>query len=40
MKTEYIIKHKTKTRIYFTKYYLSGFKKSVKWEARTNDNIR
>ena len=31
MKTEYIIKHKTKTRIYITKYYLSGFKKSTKW---------
>ena len=37
MKTEYIIKHKTKTRIYFTKYYLSGFKKS---EIETNGRIK
>ncbi len=34
MKTEYIIKHKTKTRIYVTKYYLSGFKKSTTWKVR------
>jgi len=34
MQTEYVIKHKTKTRIYFIKYYLSGCKKSVKWKAR------
>ena len=29
-----LIKHKTKTRIYITKYYLSGFKKLTKWKAR------
>ena len=34
MKTEYIIKHKTKTRIYITKYYLTGCKKSTSWKGR------
>ena len=32
MKTEYIIIHKTKIRIYIKKYYLSGCLKSINWK--------
>ena len=34
MRTEYIVKHKTKTRIYTTKYSVGGFKKSMTWKTR------
>ena len=35
MRTEYIIIHKTKTRVYISKYNLDGYKKSMTWKVRS-----
>jgi hypothetical protein len=41
MKTEYVIIHKTKTRIYTSRYNIVGGKKYLmNWKARKHDNTR
>jgi len=34
MRTQYIIIHKTKTRVYISKYNLAGSKLSMTWKVR------